>query len=234
MFKSNFTLLGFCFFFVLLKIISISLTDFNLHGDEAQYWLWSKKLDFGYYSKPPLLAWFIYIVCFIFGDSFFVIKMIPVGLYCLTSYLIFILTYMLWRETGVALCTAIVFFLMPAVTFSSFILSTDILLIFFWILGMIQILKIKESPNLLNFILLGFAMGMAFLTKYAALYFVFSLILLLFFEKKLGNIFLKHKGGSLLFVFTTLIILAPNIVWNYNHGWLTFVHTKIAALLVPK
>ena len=51
---------------------------------------------------------------------------------------------MLWREGGVALCVAIVFFLMPAVTFSSFILSTDILLVFFWILGMIQILKIRK------------------------------------------------------------------------------------------
>lgn len=231
MFKSNFTLLGFCFFFVLLKIISIFLTDFNLHGDEAQYWLWSKKPDFGYFSKPPLLAWFVYVVCYVFGNSFFVIKMIPVGLYCVTSYLIFILTNILWKDRELALCTAIVFFLMPAVTLSSFILSTDILLVFFWILGMIQILKIKQSPNLLNFILLGFALGMAFLTKYAAIYFIFSLILLLIFEKKIGNIFLTHKSGFFLFVITTLIILAPNIVWNYNHDWITFGHTSDNASL---
>ena len=37
----------------------------------------------------------------------------------------------------------------------------------------------KVIYNLLNFILLGFSLGMAFLTKYAAIYFVISLILLL-------------------------------------------------------
>ena len=122
MFKSNFTLLCFCFFFVLIKIISIFLTDFNLYGDEAQYWLWSKNLDFGYYSKPPLIAWIVHIVCFVFGNSFVVIKMIPVGLYCVTAYLIFILTNMLWKEKGLAFSTALVFFFNASSNFLFFFL----------------------------------------------------------------------------------------------------------------
>ena len=150
MFKSNFILLSFCFLFVLIKIISISFTDFNLHGDEAQYWLWSKNLDYGYYSKPPLLAWVVHVICLVFGNSFFVIKMIPVGLYCITSYLIFILTNMLWKEKELALCAALVFFLMPAVVFSSFFLSTDILLVFFWLqLFLFYPSPIFPYPNLL-------------------------------------------------------------------------------------
>ena len=47
-------------FLLLLKIGALNFTTFNLFGDEAQYWLWSKELDFGYYSKPPLLAWFLF------------------------------------------------------------------------------------------------------------------------------------------------------------------------------
>ena len=90
MLKDHITLLGFCLFFVFIKIISILLTDFNLYGDEAQYWLWSKELAFGYYSKPPLLPWLIRLVTIVFGDSFFVLKAIPVFTYCVTSYLIFI------------------------------------------------------------------------------------------------------------------------------------------------
>ncbi len=41
------------------KICAVYLTSFSLYGDEAQYWLWSQNLDFGYFSKPPLLAWFL-------------------------------------------------------------------------------------------------------------------------------------------------------------------------------
>ena len=87
--KANYFLFTLCLFFLVVKIIAIRFTNFDLFGDEAQYWLWSQNLDFGYYSKPPLLSWIIAVVCSIFGNSIFVIKMIPVFFYCLTSYVIF-------------------------------------------------------------------------------------------------------------------------------------------------
>ncbi len=31
----------------------------DLSGDEAHYWEWSRHLDYGYYSKPPGIAWVI-------------------------------------------------------------------------------------------------------------------------------------------------------------------------------
>ena len=68
--KSEILLFAFCFVFLLIKIYSIYTTNFNLFGDEAQYWLWSQALDFGYYSKPPLLAWFLHGHTSIFGSSF--------------------------------------------------------------------------------------------------------------------------------------------------------------------
>ena len=62
------------FFLIVFKIIAIYFTEFSLYGDEAQYWLWSQTLDLGYYSKPPLLAWFLSGYCNLFGDSFFSLK----------------------------------------------------------------------------------------------------------------------------------------------------------------
>ena len=52
---------------LLIKLIAIYLTDFDLFGDEAQYWIWSQSLDFGYYSKPPMLPWIIRIFTILFG-----------------------------------------------------------------------------------------------------------------------------------------------------------------------
>ena len=62
---------------VAFKIIAIYFTKFSLYGDEAQYWLWSKTLDFGYFSKPPLLAWFLSGHTKVFGDSFISLKIFP-------------------------------------------------------------------------------------------------------------------------------------------------------------
>ena len=96
--KTNLYLFGLLYSFLFLKIILYYTTNFNLYGDEAQYWLWSKELSFGYYSKPPLLSWFIRLITSVFGDSFFVLKTIPYILYCVTSYLIFIFSKKLFND----------------------------------------------------------------------------------------------------------------------------------------
>ena len=75
MIKSQYFLLSFSILFVALKLVAISTTSLNLYGDEAQYWLWSKNLAFGYYSKPPLLPWLIRVFGLIAGDTFFAIKL---------------------------------------------------------------------------------------------------------------------------------------------------------------
>ena len=64
-------LIFFSIFFLFFKIVSIFYTQHNLFGDEAQYWLWSTNLDLGYFSKPPLLSWVVFLVCSFFGNSFF-------------------------------------------------------------------------------------------------------------------------------------------------------------------
>ena len=228
--KENYFLFILCLFFLIIKIIAIHLTNFDLFGDEAQYWLWSQNLDFGYYSKPPLLSWIIALVCSIFGNSIFVIKMIPVFLYCLTSYVIFLLSKKLFGNNELACLTALTFFLMPAVSFSSFFVSTDIFLVFFWSLSLLQLLIIKDKPNNFNFILLGIFVGLAFLAKYAAVYFIFCVILI-FFEKEMRDVFLKHRLSLLYCVLSFALIIAPNIIWNFNNDLTTFKHTVDNAAL---
>jgi len=229
--KTNIYFFVLSIFFIILKIISITTTNFNLYGDEAQYWLWSKELSFGYYSKPPLLSWLIYLVTSFFGDSFFVLKAIPITLYCFTSYLIFILAKKLFYDSSLALCCAFTFLLLPSVSLSSFLLSTDILLIFFWTAGLIQVLKIKENQSIINFAILGLLLGFAFLAKYAAMYFIISLIVLFIIEKNFRFIFFQSKLKLLLSSFIVILILFPNVLWNYQNDWSTLEHTSNNASL---
>ena len=41
----------------LIRIYSLIVSPIELTVDEAQYWHWSRNLDFGYFTKPPLIAW---------------------------------------------------------------------------------------------------------------------------------------------------------------------------------
>ena len=219
-----------CLIFIFFKFFSIYLTNLDLFGDEAQYWIWSKALDFGYYSKPPLLSWVIALVSNLFGSSFFVLKTIPVSIYCLTSLVVYFISKKLIANNDLATITAVSFFVMPGVSFSSFLLSTDVLFIFFWSVSLLMVLKIKDLPSTMNFLLLGIFVGLAFMSKYAAIYFVVSFAFL-FFEKNMRLVLLTNWAKLLFCCLVVVVILAPNIIWNINNDWVTFEHTSENAAL---
>lgn len=71
-------------FFILVVSLSIyravMLYTINpdLYVDEAYYWVWSQQFDWGYYSKPPMVAWIISIATSLFGDGSLIIKSISI------------------------------------------------------------------------------------------------------------------------------------------------------------
>jgi len=211
-------------FFV--KTISIYFTNFNMFGDEAQYWLWSKNFELGYFSKPPLLSWVIGIYSAVFGDSFFSLKLIPVFAYFLIGLSVYSLSKNIGLKKYEALSCSLFFLLMPAVSFSSFIISTDIFLLLFWTLSLNQLLKITHKPKIKNFVFLGIYIGLAFISKYAAIYFLVCLLVYILIDKKFRNLFFENYLNFLLSFIFILIILTPNIIWNLNNEWVTLQHTS--------
>ena len=211
---------------LIIKLIAIYFTQFSLYGDEAQYWLWSQSLDFGYYSKPPLLAWFLFIFSFIFGSSFFSLKIFPIIIYLLISYGVYRICLSLSLSKKNSLLCSASFLIIPAASLSSFLISTDLLLLLFWSLSLSKLLETRKNDTALNFFLLGLYLGLAFLAKYAAVYFFISLLLLIVIDKKTLNVFKNNIYKSLTFLATFVFILLPNIYWNLNNGWITLSHTS--------
>tara|TARA_Y100001970_G_scaffold294292_1_gene449906 strand:+ start:7817 stop:9202 length:1386 start_codon:yes stop_codon:yes gene_type:complete len=209
-----------------LKVCGAYYTNFSLYGDEAQYWLWSQNLDLGYYSKPPLLAWFLFGHIGLFGDSFFSLKMFPILIYFLISFAFYKLCLELGLSKNNSIVCSLSFLLIPAATLSSFLVSTDLLLLLFWVLSLTKILEIRKKDTLINFFLLGIFLGLAFLAKYAAVYFFLSLLILIFIDTKSLNTFTENKLKWLFFLLVFTIIILPNIYWNINNGWVTFSHTS--------
>lgn len=54
---------------LLLRLGAMAASGSGLHVDEAQYWVWSQDLQWGYYSKPPVIAALIRLSTALFGDS---------------------------------------------------------------------------------------------------------------------------------------------------------------------
>src|SRR5262249_29510973 len=52
-----------------LRLVYLSLNcPLDLAPDEAHYWDWSRRLDWSYYSKGPLVAYLIRLSCWLFGS----------------------------------------------------------------------------------------------------------------------------------------------------------------------
>ncbi|MBD1147778.1 glycosyltransferase family 39 protein [Pelagibacterales bacterium SAG-MED31] len=217
-----------CSIFMLigLKVCAALFTNLSLYGDEAQYWIWSQNLDLGYFSKPPLLAWFLSFHVGIFGDSFFSLKIFPLLIYFFIFFAFYKLCLQLHISKNYSVLCSISFLLIPAASVSSFLISTDLLLLLFWILAITHLLKIRDGGAIIDFFLLGIFLGLGILAKYAAVYFLLCLLILLFSDKKILMTLKNHTAKWLLFVLVVLLVVLPNIYWNIINGWVTLSHTS--------
>ncbi len=213
-------------FLILLKVVALYYTNFDLFGDEAQYWLWSKNLDYGYFSKPPLLPWVLNIYTILFGETFFSLKIFPSIIYFFSAWAFYTLGKNIGLEKQRALFCSFSFLLMPAVSISTFIVSTDVLLLLFWILSLNELVKLISHPSIRGFILLGIFIGLACLAKYAGIYFVICLVLYILFDKKFRLFSYKNYLGFCICLICTTIIILPNLIWNLNNNWITMQHTS--------
>ncbi len=192
-----------------------------LSYDESYYWDWSRHLDWGYYSKPPMVAWLIYLSTKAFGISEFSIRL-P-ALLCITGsqLLLFVLTFKHW---GKHLAQNHLFTLafVPIFFVYSFIMTIDSPLIFFWTLTLYFLVEYLKKPSFLFSLLTGLSLGLALLSKQTALTLFFLIFLyFLLFEKPLFR-----KNSTFLIFFIALLVYTPNLYWNFKHSFLMWEHTK--------
>jgi 4-amino-4-deoxy-L-arabinose transferase-like glycosyltransferase len=194
----------------------------SLYIDEAQYWFWSKNLDFGFYSKPPVIALMIATTTSLCGDSEPCIRAGSLIIYPFTSLLVYLSASFLF-DRRVGLASALIFATLPAVSLSSLVISTDIALFFFWALAFYGLIRALHSNAWHWWLLMGFAGGMGMESKYTMGIFVFSSIAYLLTTKQFSVFKNPRLWSAALFAF---ILWLPNLYWNAQHDYITFVHTS--------
>ncbi|MEJ0097338.1 MAG: glycosyltransferase family 39 protein [Bauldia sp.] len=84
----------------ILRLIGQYFSVVDLDVDEAQYWDWSRELAFGYFSKPPLIAWVNAGASLVCGESVACIRAPAPLFYFGTSLLIYGTTRVLYGATA--------------------------------------------------------------------------------------------------------------------------------------
>ncbi len=197
--------------------------DYDLYLDEAYYYNWAKHLDWGYYSKPPVLSWLIRLSTEIFGPSVFGIKAGALFVYPLTTWFVYLIARELYDKRS-ALWAALIFFTLPSVWVSSLIISTDVVLLLFWAMGLFFFIKALKTQKLLYWIASGVAGGLGLLSKYNFIFFLAAALLYLIIVPAYRR-YLKSAELYIAMGIAFMIFL-PNLWWNYQHDFISFVHTK--------
>lgn len=212
----------------LWRLVVLQETGHNLSFDEAQYWHWSLDFQFGYFSKPPLVAWIIGLVTALFGEGEVAIRAAVPVTHGVTSVLVFLLGRRLYGPLA-GLWAGLVFLLMPGVTFSSLLVSTDPFLLTCWAGALLALTVALEEDRLGAWAALGLALGVGLLAKYAMAYFVPCF--LVFLAASPAHRSLLRRPGPWLALGLGLLLLAPNLAWNAAHGFVTLAHTQANANL---
>jgi len=202
----------------------VALLWFNqtdLFVDEAQYWFWGQELAFGYYSKPPMIGWLIRAVTELAGsDAAHWVRLPGPILHGITAL---ILGAVAARIAGprAALVAALVYVTLPMVALGSLLISTDTVMFPFLAGALWTYLRLLRRPGLGWAAATGALLGMAFLAKYAAGYYILCALLAAAILTDARPGWRAAAGIALAF----LIVIAPNLAWNLQNGLSTVQHT---------
>lgn len=80
-----------------LRLLTVQLSGAGLHVDEAQYWDWSRSLQWGYWSKPPGVAAVIAASTALFGDGVPGLRLLGMACWIASAA---VLAALAWRMAG--------------------------------------------------------------------------------------------------------------------------------------
>lgn len=207
----------------LLRVLVVSISPYGLYLEEPYYWQWAQQPGWGYYSKPPLVAWLIAATS-CWHDSPLAVKASAILLYPLAGWFVLQTTRLL-SDDQVALRTALLFQLLPGVSFSAIIISTDVPLIVCWSASLWLAISALTRPQRWHWPALGIAIGLGLLAKYNMALLPPGLLLWGWFYRR--QQLQQQWRGILVATAIALLVFTPTLVWNLQHQ-LTSLHHTVA------
>ena len=195
----------------------------GFHRDELLYLALGKHLAAGYWSNPPLIGFISYFAQLLPGNTLFTLRLFP----ALAGALLIIITGLMTKELGgktyaqVLACIALAVSLLFMRAFSMFQpVCFDIL---FWSLILYVFLRYINTEKSVYLILAGVVFGFGFLNKYMVVFLAAGLAIGVL---PTSNRRLWINKYSWLAILVALLLLLPNIIWQYIHGFPVLHHMK--------
>jgi 4-amino-4-deoxy-L-arabinose transferase-like glycosyltransferase len=214
------------FIVTVARLTWLTLDRTDLYPDEAQYWVWAQHLDWGYYSKPPMVAWLIAASTRLFGDGGPAVRLTAPLLHFATAMTIYGCARRLY-DLKTAFWSAVTYAALPGVAVSATIMSTDAPMMLCWAVALFAFLRARDSDDRRWWLVVGVAIGLGLLSKYAMAYWLLCAVIFLgLFRDERRHLPMLLGAAAL-----GLILYAPNFLWNFGNGFVSYRHTEANASL---
>jgi hypothetical protein len=184
----------------------------DLAPDEAHYWDWSRQLDWGYYSKGPLVAWLIRAGCTVFGDTPFGVRSVAVACGGLLMLGLWRLTLSVTANHRTAVAVLLAAMSHPAAGAIGGIATIDGPLLACWVWALVAAFGKRWTAA-------GLLVALGTLAKPTMLLFPACVVLLVLVRPE------WRSGRVWAFFGTAFLGLIPLVVWNAAHDWVSVRHT---------
>jgi Dolichyl-phosphate-mannose-protein mannosyltransferase len=214
--KEKKIILLFAFLTLTLHLFSNAFANYGIFRDEFYYLACANRPGLGYVDQPPFSIWALAVIKFLFGDSLFVIRLLPAILHAVLVYLTGIITIRIGGGiTAVSIsCLAVAF--APVILGMHLIYSMNSFDFLFWSLTAYILILIIQDEKRNLWLLLGLVLGLGLLNKVGILWLCFAVFIALLLTPY--RKYLKTSSPWLAFLIA-LVIFIPFIIWNFTHDF---------------
>lgn len=204
-----------------LRVAVMLASGAGLHLDEAQYWDWSRALQWGYFSKPPLTPALIKASTAVLGDGLLGVRLWAMACWLLASLVLWRLGMAAGSASG-GVWAAVLLTATPASGLLGLTATTDAPLMLCWTLCLATTWRALRDGDQAKrwWLLAGLAAGLGLQAKYTMAAVSLSWLWIVLVRRDMAT----ARGVALALVAAVLVI-APNLAWNAVHHWPTLRHT---------
>jgi 4-amino-4-deoxy-L-arabinose transferase-like glycosyltransferase len=206
----------------LLHLWMIGSGHWPLSVDEAHYWEWARRLDWSYYSKPPLVAYLIALSTRLGGDTEFWVRLPAVLLALALSGIAYALAARIFQSARAGFLSVVLLSVMPLFAVGSVLMTIDPPFVFCWGLTWWALLHAVSRPGPMGWYAAGLAFGLGLLSKPTMFMMLPCVVLWLASTPRLHLWFRRREPVEALLL--GLLLWSPVVIWNARHGWPTFQH----------
>jgi hypothetical protein len=213
---------AFLLFITLVAVLRLLIAPYVGFGvDEAHYVLYGIHLDWSYFDHPPLVGWTQYLFTSIFGLNEFGARVSAILIGFFTSLFLYQLLYQIDKNANKAFIAVLALYASFIFNALFLMLMPDTLLFLLIVPIIFSVIKLEQDESSKNWLILGLLLGLAGLSKYTAVLFIFPIIAYIIIKRRY-ELFISPK--ILITVVTAFSLILPVIYWNILHDWASFTY----------